>query len=207
MTAKTTRVIQVTAREGDELPEGGNTTTPEGALVVVKWAAPSLTETEAAAVRDFLFRNNVDTSPEAFAVAVGAVLGPDVEVRLPGHCDTITAMIEVTKEPSTFNAWKGAPLPSGVVPVLSAPLPSPSEVEAVTERAGAAAQAFVAHVVSAPPAEPFPWDAPAEGFGLDVSAFLGRIGSVPAGVECIPHDENRPDLVITVGPEGVTVKP
>jgi hypothetical protein len=157
MNDRAKRVVEITAQAGDLLPEGGNTSTPAGALVVVKWAAPALTDAEAVKVRDWLVERQASTSPDYFAAAVYDVLGPDVEVRTPGFCEKVEATI-------------------GVVPVLTAPPPSPSEVEAVTRRADAAAQAFVAHVAPPPPDEPFPWDAPAEGFGV---ATLGDPPSPP----------------------------
>ncbi len=70
-----------------------------------------------------------------------------------------------------------APLPSGVVPVLSGPAPSPAEVVAVRERADAASVAFVAHV--AVPLRPID---PAD-YGFDVAGFIGREPSPPVAAD------------------------
>jgi hypothetical protein len=81
MTKEQGRTVEVTARTGDQIPEGANIHTHEGALALVRWAAPSLTETEAEAVRDYLFDHRAPTTPEAFACAIRVVLGPDVTVK------------------------------------------------------------------------------------------------------------------------------
>lgn len=57
------------------------------------------------------------------------------------RCDSLTGAVRAVRGQACF----------GVVPVLSSPPPSPSEVEAVTRRADAAAQAFVAYAIAPPP--------------------------------------------------------
>lgn len=76
------RVVRIVVQDGDDMPD--NPHTLDGALRVIRWAAPDLTEDEAVRVRDVGIQRHEDMSTTGLLRLIREVLGANVDVQRSG---------------------------------------------------------------------------------------------------------------------------